>query len=66
MQTLRTFVRCDGRPGRVAEELHVHRNTLSYRLRQLEQLLGLSLTSLAGLATCVTALDLLDGLPEGD
>jgi hypothetical protein len=66
VQTLRTFVRCDGRPGRVAEELHVHRNTLSYRLRQLEQLLGLSLTSLAGLATCVTALDLLDGLPEGD
>ncbi len=38
-ETLRELVRCDFRQVQAARALHVHRNTLLYRIRVLEQLL---------------------------
>lgn len=41
--TLRSFLRHHGRPGPVAEELGVHRNTVRNRVREIERALGGSL-----------------------
>jgi hypothetical protein len=38
--TLDNFLRCSGSWQRCAEEMHVHVNTLRYRLRRVEQLTG--------------------------
>jgi DNA-binding PucR family transcriptional regulator len=42
--TVDTFLRCSGSWQRCAEELHVHVNTLRYRLRRVEQLTGRDLS----------------------
>lgn len=41
--TLRTYLDENGSRGRTAKRLHVHDNTVAYRLRQAEELLGRSL-----------------------
>jgi sugar diacid utilization regulator len=43
LETLETFMACDLDRRRAAELLHVHPNTLDYRLRRVEELTGLSL-----------------------
>lgn len=60
LSTLRTWLRNDAQPSRTCEELFIHRNSLSYRLKNIEDLLGLSLSSLDGRATCLMALRLVD------
>jgi purine catabolism regulator len=40
VQTLRVYLASDRNVGSSAEQLFVHRNTLRYRLRQVEELLG--------------------------
>ena len=60
LPTLRVWLRNDAQPSRACEELYIHRNSLSYRLRRIEQILGLSLDSLDGKATCLMALRLVD------
>lgn len=40
--TLRTYLDENGSRGRTAKRLHVHENTVAYRLRQAEELLGRS------------------------
>jgi hypothetical protein len=52
LRTLRAFVAHDYDRGATSEALHVHRNTLAYRLRRIEELTGLDLTSARDLA-CV-------------
>jgi len=42
-ETLAVFVGCGGSVARAAEALYVHRNTVRYRLRRVEQLTGLDL-----------------------
>ena len=42
LQTLLGYARHGGNVGGAAGELAIHRNTLTYRLRQLEQATGLS------------------------
>ncbi len=42
--TLDTFLRCSGSWHRCAEEMHVHVNTLRYRLQRVEQLTGRDLS----------------------
>ena len=42
LQTLLAFVRFSGNAGAASTMLAIHRNTLSYRLRQIEQLTGRS------------------------
>jgi purine catabolism regulator len=45
MRTLEAFLDLDGSPQLTAKELFVHRNTVRYRLEQVERLTGLSLSS---------------------
>ena len=40
--TVRTYLDENGSRGRTAKRLHVHENTVAYRLRQAEELLGRS------------------------
>ncbi|MBL3680545.1 PucR family transcriptional regulator [Leucobacter chromiireducens subsp. solipictus] len=63
MPTLRVWLRNDAQPSRTCEELFIHRNSLSYRLRRIEQLLGISLDTLDGRATCLMALRLVEFEP---
>lgn len=42
-ETLTAYVRCGGSVARTAEVLYVHRNTVRYRLRRMEQFTGLDL-----------------------
>lgn len=60
LPTLRTWLRNDAQPSRTCEELFIHRNSLSYRLKRIEEMLGISLSSLDGRATCLMALRLVD------
>ncbi len=46
--TLETFLATDGSWKQTAERLHIHRQTLVYRLKSVEQLTGLKPTSTAG------------------
>jgi len=60
LPTLRIWLRNDTQPTRTCEELFIHRNSLAYRLRRIEALLGITLGSLDGRATCLMALRLVD------
>jgi purine catabolism regulator len=42
-ETLTAYLRCSGSVAGAADALHVHRNTVRYRLRRVEQLTGLDL-----------------------
>jgi hypothetical protein len=44
LTTLRSLLAHDGSPTRAAEELYCHRNTVIYRMKQIERLTGRSLT----------------------
>ena len=44
LDTLAALLRHDGSPTHAAEELYCHRNTVIYRMKQIEQLTGRSLT----------------------
>jgi hypothetical protein len=59
--TLAAYLESDCQPSRACRILFIHRNTLAQRLRKLEQLLGLSLDTLEGQATCLMALRLREG-----
>lgn len=41
--TLTAWFRCNGSPQRTARELHVHPNTVTYRIRRVEEIAGLRL-----------------------
>ena len=45
LDTLAALLRHDGSPTHAAEELYCHRNTVIYRLKQIEELTGRSLNS---------------------
>ncbi|MFD5598458.1 PucR family transcriptional regulator [Leucobacter sp. NPDC058333] len=60
LPTLRTWIRNDAQPSRTCEELFIHRNSLGYRIHRIEEILGLSLDTLEGKATCLMALRLVD------
>ncbi|WP_328609192.1 helix-turn-helix domain-containing protein [Amycolatopsis sp. NBC_00345] len=63
-RTLRAWCASDGSPGRAAEALHCHANTIRYRLRRIEDLTGRSLRSPRDLAEIVTALNALRVIRE--
>ena len=44
LDTLETYLRCSGNAQRATAELFIHRNTLTHRLRRIEELLGADLT----------------------
>jgi hypothetical protein len=43
LSTLTGWFRCNGSPQRTARELHVHPNTVTYRIRRIEEITGLRL-----------------------
>lgn len=43
-QTLETYIACNGNVSVTAQKLSLHRNSLSYRLRRIEELSGLDLS----------------------
>lgn len=55
--TLATWFADDGATSNSAERLHVHRNTVRYRLRRIEELTGRSLTRPTGIAELHLALE---------
>lgn len=54
--TVRTWLEHDRRTQQAAEALHLHPNTLAYRVRRFERLSGRSLASTADLAEAWLAL----------
>jgi DNA-binding PucR family transcriptional regulator len=58
VDTLRVYLRHNGQPSRTCDALFIHRNSLSYRLRKIENLLRIDLDSIEGQATCLFALRL--------
>lgn len=64
IQTLRTWLNNDCSTGRTAEQLVVHANTVAYRLRKAEELLGKSLRAPAALVDLNMAFMIRDVLEE--
>lgn len=64
LETLRTWLACDGATSAAAAELHCHRNTVRYRLRRLEELTGLLLSSPKALGQLHLALEALRLSPQ--
>jgi PucR family transcriptional regulator, purine catabolism regulatory protein len=60
VDTVRAFVRADGSWQRAAAEMHVHKQTLGYRLRKVEELTGRGFASTQHLAEWWFALQALD------
>jgi len=57
LDTLRAWFSADGATSVAAAELHVHRNTVRYRLRRLEELTGQHLSQPTGVAQLYLALE---------
>ena len=62
LTTLKTYLECDAQPSRTCDALFIHRNSLNYRLRNIERLLDVDLTTLEGLTTCYLALGFTDAV----
>lgn len=60
-ETLEAYLRLSGNSREICEELFIHRNTLSYRLRKIEDLLQLDLSDGQIRATCLLALAIVAG-----
>ncbi|WP_432492569.1 helix-turn-helix domain-containing protein [Kineococcus gypseus] len=60
LATLREFVACSGAWARAAQRLHVHQNTVRYRIARVEGLLGRDVRDLDDLVDLRIALDVLD------
>jgi purine catabolism regulator len=55
-ETFDAYLRHSGNSTKICDELFIHRNTLSYRLRKIEDLLQLDLSDGEVRATCMLAL----------
>jgi purine catabolism regulator len=56
--TLDAYLRHSGSSREICNELFIHRNTLSYRLRKIEELLRIDLSDGEVRATCLLALSI--------
>lgn len=65
LRTIRAYLDCDLVTQRTAEALDVHPNTVSYRLRQIEELAHINIHRLRDLADLDVALRAMDLLPPG-
>ncbi|GAB3557895.1 hypothetical protein GCM10027405_03520 [Arthrobacter alkaliphilus] len=57
-ETLAAYLRHSGNSREICDELFIHRNTLSYRLRKIEELLELDLSDGEVRAVCLLALNI--------
>ncbi|HEY2128652.1 MAG TPA: helix-turn-helix domain-containing protein [Streptosporangiaceae bacterium] len=65
LTTLACYLRENGSPQRAARFLHVHPNTVAYRVKRIEELTGLSLDSYQDRLSTQVALEILDALGFG-
>ncbi len=65
METLDAFFHCHGSPTETAQRLHVHRNTVLYRLRRIEEIGSLRLDDPATRLNLHLCLRIRDVLPHG-
>ncbi|MFC0231359.1 helix-turn-helix domain-containing protein [Bhargavaea ullalensis] len=61
LKTLTTFMRHIQRPGAAAKELHIHPNTLQYRLKQIAKLLNVDFQNAEAVLNMQLACRLLEG-----
>jgi hypothetical protein len=62
LATLAAYFRENGSPARAAQRLHVHPNTVSYRIRRAEELTGLSFSVHRDRLMAEVAVEILEGL----
>jgi hypothetical protein len=62
LATLSVYFRENGSPRRAAQQLHVHPNTVSYRVRRVEELTGLSFGQHRDRLMAEVAVEILEGL----
>jgi hypothetical protein len=62
LATLSAYFRENGSPARAAQRLHVHPNTVSYRIRRAEELTGLSFSVHRDRLMAEVAVEILEGL----
>lgn len=65
LATLAAYFRENGSPARAARRLHVHPNTVSYRIRRIEELTGLSFGVHRDRLMADVAVEILVGLESG-
>jgi sugar diacid utilization regulator len=63
--TLSEWFRCNGSPQRTARELHVHPNTVTYRIRRVEEITGLRLDHYRDRLMAQVACEIVQVLGEG-
>jgi DNA-binding PucR family transcriptional regulator len=64
MRTLRTLVRCRCDRSLASAALNIHRNTLAYRLRRIEEIAGLDLDDPRDLASVYLAVGMDEAPPD--
>ncbi|HUY49356.1 MAG TPA: helix-turn-helix domain-containing protein [Streptosporangiaceae bacterium] len=64
LTTLACYLRENSSPQRAARFLHVHPNTVAYRVRRIEEITGLSLDKYTDRLTTQVALEILDALGD--
>lgn len=64
LTTLACYLRENGSPQRAARYLHVHPNTVAYRVKRIEEITGLSLDNYRDRLTAQVALEILDALGD--
>jgi len=64
LTTLACYLRENGSPQRAARFLHVHPNTVAYRVKRIEEITGLSLDNYRDRLTAQVALEILDALGD--
>lgn len=54
LDTLMKYIELNGEKSKISEELHIHRNTLNYRLNSIEKITGLNLNSYIDMYILIT------------
>lgn len=65
LKTIRAYLECDLAVKRTAQVLGVHANTVSYRLRQIEELIGINARRVRDVADVDVAVRAMELLPPG-
>ena len=66
LATLACYFRENNSPQRASRLLHVHPNTVAYRIKRIEEITGLRLDNYRDRLIAQVALEILDALAEGD
>jgi len=64
LSTLACYFRENNSPQRASRLLHVHPNTVAYRIKRIEEITGLRLDNYRDRLIAQVALEILDALPE--